>query len=186
MDHIDNPLYFYIAHLFVKHSLTLQKVIDLAKLFTDKDPQTTITHTKINNGFLTLVIQSKNPVDRRTADLFESRVSLLDGLGLIFTQETVNINNTKGSNFPTYVYTAYFGLSFSLLSYYLGEGLWFRAKLKKILEEIDGGIYYLKILPTEMALVIESTSPFSSDDIALLQDHLNNVYLELLTSFRNF
>lgn len=182
----DNPRYFYIAHLFVKHSLTLQKVINLAKLFTDKDPSCDVIHTKIFDGFFTMIIQSDQIIDRKTANLFESRISLLDGVGLIFTQETANADKVKEQYTPTFVYTAYFGLSFSFLSYYFGEGLRFRTKLKKILEGINGGIYYLKLLPTEMALVIESTVPFSPDDLKLLQKHLHNDYLQLLTSFRNF
>lgn len=180
------PQYFYIAHLFVKHSLTLQKVINLAKLFTDQDPSCTVTHTKIFDGFFTLIIQSDQIIDKRTAGLFETRISLLDGVGLIFTQETVNADKVTGQYSPTFVYTAYFGLSFSFLSYHFGEGYRFRTKLREILENINGGVYYLKILRTEMALVIESTTSFRTDDLKLLQDYLHNDYLQLLTSFRNF
>jgi len=180
------PLYFYIAHLHVDHPLLLQKVATLGKLFTDYDPNSQVSFSQLFNGYFTFVVQSQKVIEERTADTFESFVFRVGGLFPIFSQTTVNVNQTEATYPPTFAYTAYFACNFSFFSYYFGAGYQFRKKLKEILESIGGGVYYLKTFRNQMVLVIESTTLFAPDDLKLLQDHLNHQDLLLCTSFCNF
>ena len=184
MDTNTIPQYFYIAHLHVDHPLLLQKVATLGKLFTDKEPDSQVTLSRLFNGYFTFVVQSKQVIDERTADIFESSIFRIGGLIPIFSQTTININKLESLYPPTF--TAYFVCDFSLFSYYLGEGYQFRKKLKEILESINGGVYFLQTFRNQMILVIESTTPFAPDDLKILRDHLNDKNLQLCTSFSNF
>lgn len=180
------PQYFYIAHIYVSHPLILQKIITIAKLFMLEDSSAVITSTENTDGFFSLVVQSDSPVKDSTMSRFESQAYHLEGVLLIFSQSTINVEQTSDSYSPTYVYTAYFTLHFSWLSYHFGEGLLFRAKLKKYLDKMNGGVYYLRFFPNQMAVVIESLNGFDDLEVAGLRNLLTHQKLHLKTSFSNF
>ena len=180
------PQYFYIAHVYVSHPLIVQKVLNTAKLFTNEDSGATISSTPNNGGFFSLVVQSDSPVKPLTMSHFESKAQHLEGVILIFSQSTVNVEQVHTPYPPTFVYTGYYLLSFSLLSYYFGNGLIFRIKLKKYLDKMNGGVYYPRTLRDQMALVVESTTVFDPLEVDELHYLLAHQKVHLKTSFCNF
>lgn len=180
------PKYLFIAHLYVEHPLLLQKVISIAKVFRDYNPNCTITTTPIVDGFFSLVVSADEVVSRIPAQCFERNVALTEGINLLFSQDTIDVDCVGYPYPPTFIYTAFFALEFNYLSYHFGEGYQFRKELKRILDGINGGGYYYHCFSSEMALVIESTQAYDTKDLELFMTHLNNKNVKCLTSFKNF
>lgn len=181
-----SPKYLFIAHLYVEHPLILQKVFSIAKVFRDYNPNCTTTATPISNGFFSLIVSADEAVCRIPAHCFERNVTFTEGVKLLFSQDTIDVDCVGYPYPPTFIYTAFFALEFNYLSYHFGEGYQFRKELKRILEGINGGGYYYHAFQSEMALVIESTHKHDPQDIERLMTHLNNRKVKSLTSFQNF
>lgn len=185
MDHLA-PKYFYISHLYTSHPLFLQKILSLAKIFTDQDLSSSITHTEIVHGFFSLVVQSPKVIDLRTIKKFEAGI---DSTGHSYTElshATMDINRV-GSNYPpTYIFSTHFAHDYGYFTFLFGGGIWFNFKLYRILKKIDGGLYFYKFYKRSFVFLVESTTLFKSEDMEKLKSHLTNPHLKLLTSFSNF
>lgn len=165
------PRYFYICHLYIDHDILLQKIVTSAKVFHNYNPDCQLSRTDIINGHFTFIVSDDTPINLTAIETFEKNVPGIDGVNFIFAQRTTN--QGKDQEYPpTFVFSAYYRLKFSKLSYYLGSGLFFRKKLKQILEKLDGDYYFLHFTPTEMALVLESTYTPSTKQLDELFDFI--------------
>lgn len=166
MSHIV-PRYFYICHLYIDHDVILQKIVTAGKVFRNHHPDCQLSRTNISKGHFTFIVSNDSPIDLAAIESFEKIVPGIEGVNFIFAQRTTN--QGKSDEYPpTFVYSAYYNLKFNKFSYYLGRGLFFRKKLKQILEKLDGDYYFLHFTPTEMLLVLESTFVPNADQV----DHL--------------
>jgi hypothetical protein len=115
------PKYFYLVHFFTNHDLIIQKIIQAAKVFTDADSDASITTTPINNGYTVLVVESLQPVSEGTIIKFETISDCIEGLIHICSHSTISLEENGTTRFvPSYVYSAYHLLYFSILSRYFG------------------------------------------------------------------
>lgn len=183
----NNPQYFYIYHIYVDHPILLQKIVALAKYFTDNNPESKVTQTEMKNGFFTLVVSSPEAINERTANLFEEKASQVEGVIPIFSHQTNDIDAAGDHYPPTYIYSAYIALDFGFFSYYFGEGLQFRRKLTKILDSMDeAGVYKTTFYLGEMSLAFESVTAFKQSELDALFTFLKSQKISILTSYQNF
>ncbi len=181
------PKYFYLVHFFTNHDLILQKIIEAAKVFTDDDPEATITTTPINNGYTVLVVESSQPISEKVMDRFEKISDCIDGLVHLFSHSTIcQEENGEDRLVPSYAYSSYYHLYFNPFSRYLGSGRLFINRLVKKLLAITGGVYELKLFKNEMVIILESDTPFVQSEIDDLLRYLSHPKIKLQSSFRNF
>lgn len=180
------PKYFYVSHIFVAHDLLLQKVIAETKVFYDYCSDVVVDQTKLVKGYVTVIVSSDHILNSEAIKAFEKNTSRISDVQMIFSHETIDVNDLGTPYPPTFVYSAYHPLGFSKLSFKLGKGLWFNWKLHRILRKIRGGGYHLTIFHTEMALVIENTTPFQKSDLDILFDFLSAHAKPPLASYTNF
>ncbi len=181
-----SPRYFYIAHIHISHPLLLQKIVDYINPFRVHDPDCHIVRTNPQNGFLTLNVSSNKRISETAIETFERNLPFVEGLKIIFTHKTTD-SDKNGQNFPpTFVYSAYYALNFNWLSQKLGRVRSFENALRKTLQNIQGGSYYLYVNPSYMALILESTKPFKSGELNELFKKLEANSPVLLTSFSTF
>lgn len=181
------PPYFYLVHFYTLHNMILQKVAELARaIFTGDNLPVVINLTKPVDGFAALSIQSHLPIEDHRIAKFQSYLLKMEDLELIFAQATSDVDEVAEPYPPTYVLSGFFLLNFSLLELYFGAGRTFLRQLTRHIKAIPQGAYFLQSSRSDLGLSLESTQPYSPDDMAKLLQILNHPKVSQKTLYQNY